>query len=280
MGNHWEDRALGWGLSLLLHAAVLVGATTIAFYPCPWGIPPGLIAFQDRPPDPVFLFNLVERPRDLFDRTGGRPEAPALRSDADSGREDDLGPGPGFTHRGIGETGRVPFYSPAEGGVIAALRWLGRHQNADGSWSAGGFDGGYGGTGCSGLGHRPGDGKSTVLALRAFVASGYAEKSSLAYVDPAAPNREICFGDIVSRAIRWLEERGFQEAWLDDFRPSEGSAPALLSSQKTRADGCKNGAWDSEEEGCGSAGARVRATALSTLSLIAARKVLRIHASR
>ncbi|MBI3855173.1 MAG: hypothetical protein HY293_05730, partial [Planctomycetes bacterium] len=115
MMNPWSDRALGWGLSLVLHATAFGGATTIALSPCSWwGMDPDFVVYQSRPPDLVFLLNRVESPRELFDRSGRHAEAPALPFDTDSGREDDLGSGAGFTQRGLSAKGRDRYCSPSE----------------------------------------------------------------------------------------------------------------------------------------------------------------------
>ncbi|HOX08749.1 MAG TPA: terpene cyclase/mutase family protein, partial [Planctomycetota bacterium] len=69
-----------------------------------------------------------------------------------------------------------------ESAVEAALRWLARHQEADGHWDCGKYDGSE---------KINGDTGNTGLALLAFLGAGYTEKSGI-------------FADNVKRAQDWL----------------------------------------------------------------------------
>jgi hypothetical protein len=69
--------------------------------------------------------------------------------------------------RGI--TGQTKITDAA---VAKALRWLARHQNADGSWSIDGFQSRCKDTSCSGQGNASADAAATALGLLPFLAAG------------------------------------------------------------------------------------------------------------
>jgi hypothetical protein len=91
-----------------------------------------------------------------------------------------------------------------ESAVMAALRWLARHQNSDGSWSASGFSRQCVNAKCSGSGESDYDAGVTSLSLLAFLGAGYSQLSKDVVVDPAVPGRELRFGEVVKRALQWL----------------------------------------------------------------------------
>jgi biopolymer transport protein ExbD len=126
-----------------------------------------------------------------------------------------MGRGSGFAQRigrfdGQGDPGsggppnrRRPVTDDA---VLAALRWLARHQSADGSWSAQGFSRNCGSGKCSGPGESDYDAGVTGLSLLAFLGAGFTpmSKDSPIMVDPAFPDRQLHFGDAVKHGLQWL----------------------------------------------------------------------------
>jgi hypothetical protein len=91
--------------------------------------------------------------------------------------------------------------------VVASLRWLARHQNPDGSWSAAGFGRCCSGASCPGAGDQEFDVGVTALALLAFNGAGYSLFSRDVYRDLAVPDRELHFGEVVKKGLRWLIAR-------------------------------------------------------------------------
>jgi hypothetical protein len=125
------------------------------------------------------------------------------------------GGGSGYSQRkgrdrgGMDETitkGRPPGIETkeTESAVLAALRWLARHQNADGSWSAEGFNHKCVNGKCSGGGERDYDTGVTALSVLAFLGAGYSQVSRDEFVDPAVPGLTLRFGDVVKRSLQWL----------------------------------------------------------------------------
>jgi len=97
-----------------------------------------------------------------------------------------------------------------EDAVLAALKWLARHQNADGSWSVQGYTtqcnkqlpngSSYGGGRCEpNLGHDDFDAGVTGLALLAFLGAGYSHLSK-------DTHDGICFGHVVRNGLQWMEK--------------------------------------------------------------------------
>ncbi|MBL8693256.1 MAG: terpene cyclase/mutase family protein [Planctomycetes bacterium] len=147
--------------------------------------------------------------------------------------------GEGATHGLIGEAGKSPFDTIGVGGgsspggrggaggglggmqntrmlptkrasttVIQAadsgLRWLARHQGADGSWSPSAFTHlCQSGTVCRGEGYPEHEVGVTALALLAFLGAGYDSRSNQIWVDPFS-QRKIRAGDVVKSAVQWL----------------------------------------------------------------------------
>ncbi len=91
-----------------------------------------------------------------------------------------------------------------ESAVLAALRWLARHQNADGSWGAEGFKHECKAGACSGAGDKEFDTGVTGLSLLAFLGSGYTHLSKDVFVDPVEPTRQLNFGAVCKKAEQWL----------------------------------------------------------------------------
>jgi len=124
------------------------------------------------------------------------------------------GVGAGYTQRkgfwnGSGTaTGGPPRIHPGtpESAVIAALRWLARHQNPDGSWSAQGFAKNCAKGACSGMGEGDYDTGVTGLSLLAFLGAGYTPMSrdEAMMIDPAFPDRQLHFGETVKKGLQWL----------------------------------------------------------------------------
>ena len=94
----------------------------------------------------------------------------------------------GRRHDGTGET------DPA---VAAALQWLARHQNADGSWSMDGLHKQCSGTKCAGTGERDYDVGVTALATLAYLGAGYTPDSRDGVSGPK-------LGEVVRSALKWL----------------------------------------------------------------------------
>ncbi len=91
-----------------------------------------------------------------------------------------------------------------ESAVLAALRWLARHQDADGHWGCRDFssecnrvvkEGGK----CGGPGYEEYDVGVTSLSLLAFLGAGYTHLSKDTYDG-------ICFGTVVKKGIQWLTQ--------------------------------------------------------------------------
>ncbi|MBM3984941.1 MAG: terpene cyclase/mutase family protein [Planctomycetes bacterium] len=84
---------------------------------------------------------------------------------------------------------------PHDGVILAALRWLARHQEPDGHWSAAGFDGRCpSAAACDGLGQPQFDVGVTGLALLAFLGAGRTHRAGA----------EEEFTDTVRRGLHFL----------------------------------------------------------------------------
>ena len=95
--------------------------------------------------------------------------------------------------------------SGTEDAVRSALRWLARHQAADGSWGSASFSLQCSRDGtCSGSGSKDYDVGATALSLLAFLGAGYSHLSRDEIPDPVIPGRRHRFGDVVRSAIKWL----------------------------------------------------------------------------
>jgi len=101
-----------------------------------------------------------------------------------------------------------------ESAVLAALKWLARHQNPDGSWGSGTFSNQCVGTKCQGHGEADFDTGVTGLALLAFLGGGYTHLSRDEYEDPMTPGRKLRFGLVVKEGLKWLLARQDPEGCL------------------------------------------------------------------
>jgi hypothetical protein len=91
-----------------------------------------------------------------------------------------------------------------ESAVAAGLRWLARHQGADGGWHAEAFAHACApGTPCAGTGYGQFDVGLTSLALLAFLGDGHTQASRHVEIDRYT-QRKVHFGDVVRRAHRYL----------------------------------------------------------------------------
>ncbi|HEV3026255.1 MAG TPA: prenyltransferase/squalene oxidase repeat-containing protein, partial [Planctomycetota bacterium] len=175
--------------------------------------------FDPEPPVPVA--EPIERPFGSSDKAFSVywGEAPGLKGRGHDGPgvSDSLGTGPGagFSQRfgfpdgkGRPTPGGTPHRKPeaSDSAVLAALRWLARHQNADGSWSAQGFGRNCTKGSCSGAGESDYDTGVTGLSVLAFLGAGYTSMSrdDDQMIDAAFPERQLHFGDTVKRGLQWL----------------------------------------------------------------------------
>lgn len=134
-----------------------------------------------------------------FEAEPSGPPAPAGPPEASSlGGILGVGPGSGAEGTGAPRGGKLrgrgepTRFDPA---IDAALRWLARHQEADGRWSAAGFDAlcTTDGPACDGTGQPQHDVGVTGLALLAFLGAGHGRRL------PGDP-----FADTVRRALSFL----------------------------------------------------------------------------
>lgn len=96
---------------------------------------------------------------------------------------------------GGGKYGRRPSGGSKNPRIRRALRWLARHQDADGSWDADGFmKHDTSGTACDGAGSPVHDVGLTGLALLAFLADGNTIQSG-------------AYADHVRRGVQWLRSQ-------------------------------------------------------------------------
>ena len=103
-----------------------------------------------------------------------------------------------------------------EAAVLAALKWLAHHQNADGSWGADSFSGRCSGAVCSGKGERDYDTGVTGLSLLAFLGAGYTQLSQEEYPDPCEAGKSLRFGEIVKRGLGWLTNHQDSEGCIGE----------------------------------------------------------------
>ncbi len=103
-----------------------------------------------------------------------------------------------------------------ESAVLEALKWLARHQSADGSWSADHFSDACVTGKCSGGGVNSYDTGLTGLSLLAFLGAGYSHLSKDEFRDPAMPSRWLKFGDVCKKAVRWLMEHQDPEGCIGE----------------------------------------------------------------
>src|SRR5579862_6235833 len=91
-----------------------------------------------------------------------------------------------------------------ESAVIAALRWLARHQGPDGGWGAESFRGQCRSSACGGPGERDYDTGVTGLSVLAFLGAGYSQLSQDVERDPVFPEQELAFGQVVKKGLQYL----------------------------------------------------------------------------
>lgn len=107
------------------------------------------------------------------------------------------GSGSGFGARGDKDArkamvGGYGGTKASERAVAAALNWLARHQNADGSWNLGEFSQTCKGNPCTGPGATKADTAATAMALLPFLAAGQTHQTK-------GPYRQT-----IQQGIRWL----------------------------------------------------------------------------
>lgn len=90
-----------------------------------------------------------------------------------------------------------------EEAVERGLKWLARHQNADGSWSPTDFGVHCTETICEGEGYEDYEVGMTGLALLAFLGAGYHHLSREKYTDPVT-GKVMKYGDVVRTGIKYL----------------------------------------------------------------------------
>jgi Ca-activated chloride channel family protein len=88
-----------------------------------------------------------------------------------------------------------------ESAVLSGIKWLARHQNADGGWNADGFDSQCTGTKCAGVSATDTDIESTCLATLTLLGAGYTHASTETF---ESNGKKICLGTTVKDALRWL----------------------------------------------------------------------------
>jgi Ca-activated chloride channel family protein len=91
-----------------------------------------------------------------------------------------------------------------ESAALASLKWLARHQGADGSWNPETYDAQCVGGACTGKGNKECTVGVTGLSLLAFLGAGYSHISKEEYPDPANPGRVLKFGEVVKKALQYL----------------------------------------------------------------------------
>jgi hypothetical protein len=124
-----------------------------------------------------------------------------------------------FDVRRRGETntpGRSEEPEGSRDAVEAALRWLARHQNPDGGWSAERFDARCSGTKCAGSGVRDDDTGVTALAILAFLGAGFTQDSREELHDPADRNRVVKAGEVVRSGLKGLLSRQDSEGCVGE----------------------------------------------------------------
>lgn len=92
----------------------------------------------------------------------------------------------------------------SEKAVLAALRWLARHQNPDGSWSADRFPDRCAGTKCEGTGEKDYDLGVSALSILAFLGAGYTQDSREEFSDPLQKGRVLKVGECLRSGLKWL----------------------------------------------------------------------------
>jgi hypothetical protein len=115
------------------------------------------------------------------------------------------GPGGRRNIRAVGSIGKPP--PDTENAVTAALKWLARHQNPDGSWGATNHVNHCVGAKCAGVGDESYDTGLTSLAILAYLGAGYTHLSKDEHDDAMNPGRKLRFGEVVKSGLKWLMTR-------------------------------------------------------------------------
>jgi hypothetical protein len=107
-----------------------------------------------------------------------------------------------------GTIGRMGGTQATERGVAAALNWLARHQNLDGSWSLDRYTKRCKGGICSGHSQIQADAAATALGLLPFLGAGHTHKAKLRDKDqPVDKEKDKILKDYqerVNRGLSWL----------------------------------------------------------------------------
>src|SRR5581483_1138351 len=90
-----------------------------------------------------------------------------------------------------------------ESAVEAGLKWLSRHQDPDGHWSAMDYAKQCKGGSCNGTGVSDFD---VGLTLLAFLGAGYTPQNRASYVD-AVTGQTMRFGEVVRKGLKWIIEK-------------------------------------------------------------------------
>ena len=106
-----------------------------------------------------------------------------------------------------------------EDAVIAALKWLARHQNPDGSWGAINHLNHCVGGKCAGVGDAEFDAGLTGLALLAYLGAGFTHLSKDELPDSMNPGRKLKFGDVVKSGLKWLMSKQDTEGCIGGRGP-------------------------------------------------------------
>jgi hypothetical protein len=149
-----------------------------------------------------------------FEKARGQSEDYVTRKPFDSrSNKDTIGAG----RSGGGEKGgafggrKLSFGNPggpgktrkqADDAVLAALKWLARHQSADGSWGVQSHTGRCVAAACTPnrTAHEDFDTGVTGLATLAFLGAGFTHMSR-------DTHDGLCFGEVVKKALQWMQAR-------------------------------------------------------------------------
>ena len=110
-----------------------------------------------------------------------------------------------MTDRRLYKEGDSRQTKATEGAVLAALRWLARHQNTDGSWCAETYDNRCGHGARAGrcdvhAGNSEFNAGVTGLSLLSFLGAGYSHFSK-------DTHDGICFGKVIKNGLQWMMKR-------------------------------------------------------------------------
>jgi len=145
--------------------------------------------------------NLRKRARNILEVIGSEKEVRKWLADFQF-EDGSVTDGFRFGFRKIPEKSLLDKGNP----VLAALKWLARHQNPDGSWGACSFSNQCHGPRCPGTGDPEFDAGVTALSVLAFLGAGYSHLSKDEFLgsEKSGPLR---FGDTVRNGLKWLMAR-------------------------------------------------------------------------